>query len=58
VLKGYLALRLRIEIFMNEQGKVMAEPSDEKWPRDLAFLYIIQHLNDLMLNFMVSTTNF
>jgi hypothetical protein len=24
----------------------------------LAFLYIIQHLNDLMLNFMVSTTNF
>jgi hypothetical protein len=31
VLKCFLALRPGIEIFMNEEGKVVAELSNEKW---------------------------
>jgi hypothetical protein len=31
VLKGFLALRLEIEMFMNVKGKVVSELSHEKW---------------------------
>jgi hypothetical protein len=47
VLKRFIALRLEIEIFMNEKGKVVAECSDEKWLWDLALLCdISHHFND------------
>jgi hypothetical protein len=48
VLKHLLALRLEIEMFMNEKGKVVAKLSDEKWLWDLALLCDISpHISDL-----------
>jgi hypothetical protein len=38
-----LALRLEIEMLMNENDKVMAELSDEKWLQDSALLHDISH---------------
>jgi hypothetical protein len=46
-MKHFLALRLEIEMLVNEKGNVMAELSDEKWVWHLAVLYISHHLNDL-----------
>jgi hypothetical protein len=43
VFKLFLASRLRIEIFMNNKGKVVAEHMDEKWLWDLALLCDISH---------------
>jgi hypothetical protein len=43
----FLALRLKIEIFVNEKGKVVPEISDEKWLWDLTLLNDISHrVND------------
>jgi hypothetical protein len=48
VFKRFLALKIEIEMFMNEKGKVVAELIDEKWLWDLAFLCDISyHVNDL-----------
>jgi hypothetical protein len=48
VLKRFLALRLEIEMFMSEKGKVVAELSDENWFWDFALLCnISHHVNDL-----------
>jgi hypothetical protein len=41
--KRFLALRLEIEMFMNEKGKVVAQFSDEKWLWDLVLLCDISH---------------
>jgi hypothetical protein len=52
VLKLSSALRLEIEMLMNEKGKVVAELTDKKWLLDLALLCdISNHLNDLIPNF-------
>jgi hypothetical protein len=42
MLKRILALRLEIEMFMNKNGKVVAEHSD-KWLWDLALVCDISH---------------
>jgi hypothetical protein len=39
----FLASRLGIEIFMNNKGKVVAEPMDEKWLWDFPLLCDISH---------------
>jgi hypothetical protein len=43
VSKRVRALRLGIEMVMNEKGKVVAELRDEKWLSDLALLRDISH---------------
>jgi hypothetical protein len=43
VLKRCVALRLKIEIFMNQKGKVVLELSDEKWLWNLTLLCDISH---------------
>jgi hypothetical protein len=44
----FLALRLEIEMLMNDKGKVVTELSDKRWPCNLALLCdISHHVNDL-----------
>jgi hypothetical protein len=48
VFKCFLALKLEIQMFMNEKGKVLAKLSDEKWLWNLAMLCdISHHINNL-----------
>jgi hypothetical protein len=47
MLKRFVALRLQIEVFMNE-NKFVAKCSDEKWLWDLTLMCgIIHHISDL-----------
>jgi hypothetical protein len=56
ILKYFLALRQEIEMVMNEEGKIVAELSDEKWLWDLPLLcHIIHHVNDLNISLPLST---
>jgi hypothetical protein len=44
----FLALRLEIDIFMDEKGRIVSERRDEKWFGGLLLLCDISHyLNDL-----------
>jgi hypothetical protein len=49
ILKHFLALRLQIEISVNEKWKVVIEFSDEKWLWDFALpFHISHHVNNFL----------